>query len=375
MLPIKHCHNFTLSFQLPPQHSHWRSLPTNYIGHLLGHEGGGSILSLIKSNGWASGIVAGVGEDGATNASCHCLMQISVMMSEAGVGHIEEILEMIFSYVSMLKDTYKAGGNKFPEYIFEELKSTHAMAYNFASEEQPEEFVENIVTCLSPCRSYPPEYLLTGGELLHEEDGEAVMAILDRMTVENARVDVMSSLWGVVADFEGEGTSEREGTSSSSSSDAPPPPPPLKDSASNPPLPDHLASLPIQTEPIFGTKFWSKPLSAEVVSRLKSPATFPLLALPQANAFVPTNFSLRPFPSNDAAHPLLNATVKAAAASSGKKNKFGTFYCATVTKYNEKKNALTLVYEDEEVKEVKVGPPFVLLFELFESNLKLVAVV
>ena len=95
---------------------------------------------------------AGVGEDGATNASCHCLMQISVMMSEAGVGHIEEILEMIFSYVSMLKDTYKAGGNKFPEYIFEELKSTHAMAYNFASEEQPEEFVENIVTCLSPCR-------------------------------------------------------------------------------------------------------------------------------------------------------------------------------------------------------------------------------
>jgi len=236
MLPIKQCHSLTLTFQLPPQQEFWKSLPTNYIGHLLGHEGGGSILSLIKGRGWASGIVAGVGEGGQENASSHCLFQIQVMMSESGVAHAEDILEMISSYINMLKDTYLASNKKFPAYIFEELKSTHEMAYNFASEEQPEDFVENLVTSLSPCRSYPPEYLLTGGELLFEEDAGAVMNILKALVIENARVDVMSSLWGVAADFEEPTAMEVDD----------PPPAPTANKSVPPPLPDYIASLEMQ---------------------------------------------------------------------------------------------------------------------------------
>jgi nardilysin len=341
MLPIKHCHSLFLTFQLPPQHKHWRSLPNSYIGHLLGHEGKGSILSLIKQKGWASGIVAGVGEGGADNASSHCLFQVQVMMSEAGVAHVDDILEMIFSFIELLKSTYAACGNSFPPYIFNELKAAHAMAYNFASEEQPEEFVENLVTSLSPCRSFPPEFLLSGGELLFEEDATAVISILNKLTVESSRVDVMSSLWGVAADFQDVAAADA------------PPPPPSSTTSTRQPLPDHIAALPMQTEPIFGTKFWSTSLSSWLIAKLKAPAHFPGLTLPPPNPFIATNFEMRPFPPDDAAHPLLNASVKVA-ASTGKKNKFGTFYPATVTKFNEKKHTLTVIFEDEDSKEIQL---------------------
>jgi secreted Zn-dependent insulinase-like peptidase len=103
--------------------------------------------------------------------------------------------------MELLRKTYRSGGNKFPPYIFSELRAIHEMAYNYASEEQPEDLVENLADTLNPCHSYPPEYLLTGGELLFEEDDAAVMEMLELLVIGSARVDVMSSLGGVAADF------------------------------------------------------------------------------------------------------------------------------------------------------------------------------
>ncbi|CAN0401046.1 unnamed protein product, partial [Hapterophycus canaliculatus] len=35
------------------------STPHSYISHLIGHEGSGSLLSLLKAKGWANGLSAG----------------------------------------------------------------------------------------------------------------------------------------------------------------------------------------------------------------------------------------------------------------------------------------------------------------------------
>ena len=37
-----------LGWPLPEQHSHYLSKPVSYLSHLFGHEGSGSILSLLK---------------------------------------------------------------------------------------------------------------------------------------------------------------------------------------------------------------------------------------------------------------------------------------------------------------------------------------
>ena len=48
MYPVKETHSVEIGWPLPEQHSHYLSKPASYLSHLFGHEGAGSILSLLK---------------------------------------------------------------------------------------------------------------------------------------------------------------------------------------------------------------------------------------------------------------------------------------------------------------------------------------
>jgi len=64
MNPVKDRHSLTVTWQIPPQQDNWRSKPTDYISHLLGHEGKGSLLSALKKKSWVTSCYAGVGSQG-----------------------------------------------------------------------------------------------------------------------------------------------------------------------------------------------------------------------------------------------------------------------------------------------------------------------
>lgn len=63
IIPVKDRHNLSVTWQLPPQLSRWKSKPCDFIGHLLGHEAQGSLLSALKKKSWVTTCVAGVGGD------------------------------------------------------------------------------------------------------------------------------------------------------------------------------------------------------------------------------------------------------------------------------------------------------------------------
>ncbi|CAM9400298.1 unnamed protein product, partial [Ectocarpus sp. 4 AP-2014] len=68
--PVKDVHRLHVTWQLVEQHSLYKSKPCEYIGHLIGHEGKGSVLSLLRHNRWATGISAGISGSGYNDSSC-----------------------------------------------------------------------------------------------------------------------------------------------------------------------------------------------------------------------------------------------------------------------------------------------------------------
>ena len=60
-VPVGEQRTLTLTWPLPPLRPFWRSKPHRLVGHLLGHEGPGSLLSLLKAKGWADALWAGEG--------------------------------------------------------------------------------------------------------------------------------------------------------------------------------------------------------------------------------------------------------------------------------------------------------------------------
>lgn len=53
VVPIKDIRNLYVTFPIPDLQKYYKSNPGHYLGHLIGHEGPGSLLSELKSKGTA----------------------------------------------------------------------------------------------------------------------------------------------------------------------------------------------------------------------------------------------------------------------------------------------------------------------------------
>ena len=82
---VKQGHHLTLTFQLPSLFHAYKAKPEDYVSHLIGHEGKGSLLSALKAKGWASAISAGVNESGYERNSAVFVFEITVTLTEAGL--------------------------------------------------------------------------------------------------------------------------------------------------------------------------------------------------------------------------------------------------------------------------------------------------
>lgn len=63
MVPIKNAHCISVKFQLPCMTGLYDQKLESYYGHLFGHEGKGSVLSLLKRLNFATGLSAGVSQN------------------------------------------------------------------------------------------------------------------------------------------------------------------------------------------------------------------------------------------------------------------------------------------------------------------------
>ncbi|KAI9913798.1 hypothetical protein PsorP6_005325 [Peronosclerospora sorghi] len=55
--PVKDLRIIDLSWPLPSLHGDYLTKPTKILSHLIGHEGAGSILSYLKAQEWANGLL------------------------------------------------------------------------------------------------------------------------------------------------------------------------------------------------------------------------------------------------------------------------------------------------------------------------------
>ena len=81
---VKEGHQIMALFQLPSLTNQYRSKADEYLSHLVGHEGKGSLLSALKAKGWASELSAGVGESGYDRNTAAYVFEVHVNLTQAG---------------------------------------------------------------------------------------------------------------------------------------------------------------------------------------------------------------------------------------------------------------------------------------------------
>ncbi|XP_060100309.1 nardilysin-like [Heteronotia binoei] len=250
VIPVREIHSLIITWALPPQEQHYRVKPLHYLSWLIGHEGRGSVLSILRQHFLAVALFGGNGESGFEQNSIYSIFSISVTLTDKGLEHFYEVIHLIFQYLKMLQQHG-------PERrIWDEIQKIESNEFCFQEQTDPLEFVENLCENMHLFRK---EDFLIGDQLLMEYNPEVIADAVNHLTPQKANFILFS--------------------------------------------PEHTGKCPIK-EKWFGTRysvseideFWSKLWDTD----------FPLnpdLHLPEENRYIATDFSVKKSAEHNTEYP------------------------------------------------------------------------
>ncbi|KAK7301570.1 hypothetical protein RJT34_12437 [Clitoria ternatea] len=238
---VKDVHLLDLSWTLPCLHQEYLKKPEDYLAHLLGHEGRGSLLSFLKARGWATSLSAGVGDEGIYRSSIAYVFVMSIHLTDSGVEKIFDIIGFVYQYLKLLRQDSPQ------EWIFKELQNIGNMEFRFAEEQPQDDYAAELAENL---HFYPPEHVIYGEYVFKTWDDQLIKHILGFFIPENMRVDVVSKLFLKSEDF--------------------------------------------QYEPWFGSRYIEEDIAKNLMELWRNPPEIDAsLHLPSRNEFIPSDFSIR----------------------------------------------------------------------------------
>ncbi|KAM9796044.1 nardilysin-like isoform 2-T5 [Syngnathus typhle] len=183
VVPVRKVHALTISWALPPQGQHYRVKPLHYISWLIGHEGSGSILSMLRKKCWALALFGGNSETGFDQNTTYSIFSISITLTDQGFCYFWQVVHLVFQYLKMLQTLGPQ------QRIYEEIQKIEDNEFHYQEQTDPIEFVENICENM---QLFPKEDFLTGDQLMFHFDTEVIGAALSSLTPERANLLLLS---------------------------------------------------------------------------------------------------------------------------------------------------------------------------------------
>ncbi|XP_008320371.2 insulin-degrading enzyme isoform X1 [Cynoglossus semilaevis] len=247
VVPIKDIRNLHVTFPIPDLQKYYKSNPGHYLGHLIGHEGPGSLLSELKAKGWVNTLVGGQKE----GARGFMFFIINVDLTEEGLLHVDDIIFHMFQYIQKLRTEGPQ------EWVFEECKDLNRVAFRFKDKERPRGYTSKVAGLL---HYYPLEEVLAAEYLLEDFRPDLIEMVLDKLRPEYVRVAVVSKSY--------EGHTDK-------------------------------------TEEWYGTQYKQEAISEETIKKWQNADLNGKFKLPMKNEFIPTNFEIYPLEKDSPSVPTL----------------------------------------------------------------------
>ncbi|MDP4557493.1 insulinase family protein [Halomonas meridiana] len=159
-------------FPVPDPTDEYRTKPTQLIAHLLGDEGDGSLLAVLRETGLADGLSAGVGRGDGNEA----LFTVSISLTPAGAERLDDIEATLFAAVEQIRAEGLA------EWRYDEQKSLSEQAFRFQQHGAPQQEATRLAMSLS---RYPVEDVQYAAYRMDGMDSERQQRYLDALTSDN----------------------------------------------------------------------------------------------------------------------------------------------------------------------------------------------
>ncbi|XP_045505756.1 insulin-degrading enzyme [Colias croceus] len=248
-LPVKDLRSLSIDFPVPDTRHHYKSGPGHYLSHLLGHEGPGSLLAELKARGWCNSLVGGT----RLGARGFGFFGVQVDLTEDGVKHVDDIVTLVFQYISLLRTTGPM------RWVWEEQRELMSLDFRFRDTLEPRTLA---LAHVHQLQEFPIQDVLSAYYLLSEWRPDLISDMLELLVPDRVRIAVVAKCF---------------------------------------------AERCTQTEPWYGTKYLQEDIEEEKLKEWREAKPPPSLHLPPPNEFIPSRLELEtePDPTAEAVAPII----------------------------------------------------------------------
>ena len=233
VVPLKETRVLSLSFPTESVQPYYKKKPLGYLAGVLGHEGKGSLHSYLKEKGLIDSLAAYHSDLPGEYSEFYLRMELT----PKGLEQVDEITALIFDYIDLVR---KEGVQ---QRVFNENKQVAELGFRFQEDRNPQQTASGLAARM---HYLPANDILSSGYIYEAYDPELIEQMLGIMIPENLRQVVISQN--------------------------------LKTD---------------KVEPYFETGYSSRPLSDDLIKRLKTPQTHAAFAISEKNEFIATDVELR----------------------------------------------------------------------------------
>ncbi len=175
ILPTKRSQKLILCFALPSIDFQYRVKVVNFIAHLIGFEGQGSLLSSLKNKGWCNKLAAGGGVNGYNFKD----FTINFDLTEEGIDNIDDIISLFFIYI------HKVINNDTNHDLYEDKRRLLNLAFNYQEKVKPINYISHLSVNM---QHYDPEFYIFGDYVMEGLDDQLFTQFLNYFKPENLRI-------------------------------------------------------------------------------------------------------------------------------------------------------------------------------------------
>lgn len=177
---IRKARNISIAWAVRSPLALWKSMPGAYISHILGHECDTSVLGVLKKRDLATGMFAGARREDDDFE----VFSVTIALTKCGFSRLEEVIALVYHYIG------ESIENGVDRRVYEGMKAEQQLSFESSE-------VRSVADQCTAMATTANETGLThcwiGGEVALEDDLEATAAYIRQLVPSNAVVFLQ---WG-----------------------------------------------------------------------------------------------------------------------------------------------------------------------------------
>ena len=240
--PLQKARRMIVTFALPALHKEIHTRPLDYISHVLGDEGQGSLFAYLKAQNWVTSLIAGSGIEGEDFKD----FNVNFQLTELGLNNQQHIICALFYALKITQDSFA------DDWRYNEKAQLSALAYQYDEHPKTLDMICDFAQSLFTMPIQDIEQWRAG---IGSYDKTLLEAALGHFTPHNMRIKIIAPT--VTTD---------------------------------------------KTCSYYDAEYAVNPIPAEELESYYRPTTIPSICMPPANPFIGDDFALC-LPDNDFATP------------------------------------------------------------------------